>query len=155
MWRVAAINPSSTADSYEMVWPQWGVAIAAIVASQCGGRHAVTQVIIPLPLWIEERAVANRWGVSIYTVQRVRKGGKLKAKLLGGRWKYREEWLREYEDEATPCGGNSESESGFSISDLTAPTGVSVGSMQQLDRRDVHRSAQQIFKSPKSGSPST
>ena len=60
-----------------------------------------------MPIWIEERAVAKRWGVSIYTVQRERKRGRLKAKRLGGRWKYRSDWLREYEDEATPCQSNS------------------------------------------------
>ena len=111
--------------------------------------------IIPMPLWIDERAVADRWGVSIYTVQRERKRGKIKAKRIGGRWKYREDWLREYEDqEDTPCLSNSESENGSLTSDPTVPTGVSVGSIQQLDKRDVHRSAQQIFKSPRSGSQS-
>ena len=110
------------------------------------------EAIAAMPLWFDEHTVAKRWGVSVYTVQRERKRGRLKAKLLGGRWKYRSDWLREYEDEATPCRSNSESGDGFSTSGSTARTGASVGSIQQLDRHDVHRSAQQIFKSPKSGS---
>jgi hypothetical protein len=111
--------------------------------------------VIPIRAWIDERAVADRWGVSIYTVRRERKRGKVKAKRIGGRWQYREDWLREYEDqEDTLCLSTSGSENGSSTSGPTAPTGVSVGSIQQLDRRDVHRSAQQIFKSPRSGSQS-
>ena len=109
--------------------------------------------VISLPLWMDERAVADRWGVSIYTVQRERKRGKVKAKRIGGRWKYREDWLREYEDqEDAPCLSPSGSGNGFSEGGQTAQTGVSAGSIQTLDRRDVHLSAQKIFKSPKSGS---
>jgi hypothetical protein len=106
-----------------------------------------------LPRWIEKRAVAKRWGVSVYTVQRYRKQGKVKAKRIGGRWKYREDWLREYEDqEDAPCLRPSGSGNGFSASGETARTGASAGSINQLDKHDVHRSAQQIFKSPSYGS---
>lgn len=109
--------------------------------------------VIRMPIWIEERAVAQRWGVSVYTVQRYRKLGKIKAKCIGGRWKYREDWLREYEDqEDTPCLSTLGSGNGSSTSGPTARVGASAGSIQQLDRRDVHRSAQRIFKSPRSGS---
>ena len=109
--------------------------------------------VIPLPTWIDEYAVVQRWGVSVYTVQRYRKCGKVKAKRIGGRWKYRKDWLREYEDqEDTPCLSASGSENGSSTSGPTARTGACAGSIQKLDRRDVHLSAQKIFKSPKSGS---
>ena len=70
----------------------------------------MTMNLVPLPLWISERDVAERWGVSIFTVQRERKRGKLKAKRIGGRWKYRDDSLREYEDKDTPCQSNSKSE---------------------------------------------
>jgi len=114
----------------------------------------VGEAIVAMPVWFDEHTVAKRWGVSVYTVQRERKRGRLKAKRLGGRWKYRTDWLREYEDEATPCQSDSRSENGSSTSGPTARIGASAGSIQQLDRRDVHRSAQQIFKSPRSGSQS-
>ena len=107
--------------------------------------------MISLPMWIEEASVAERWRVSIYTVQRIRKSGKVKAKRIGGRWKYREDWLREYEDkEDSPCLSGSGSGNGSLTSALTVRTGASAGSIQQLDRHDVHRSAQRIFKSPRS-----
>jgi Helix-turn-helix domain len=108
--------------------------------------------VISLPVWMEEQDLANRWNVSIFTVQRMRKRGEIRAKRIGGRWKYREDWVREYEEEETECQNNFASGSGFSTSGPTVRTGVSVGSIQKLDRRDVHRSAQQIFKSPRSGS---
>ena len=72
----------------------------------------MTEGVISLPVWIEERALAARWNVSIYTIQRIRKRGEVKAKLIGGRWKYREDWVREYEDAGTPCRSNSGSGSG-------------------------------------------
>ena len=77
------------------------------------------EAIVAMPVWFDERTVAKRWGVSVYTVQRERKRGRLKAKRLGGRWKYRSDWLREYEDEATPCQSNSGSENGFSTNGQT------------------------------------
>lgn len=111
----------------------------------------MTEVVIPLPIWLDERTVALRWGVSFYTVQRIRKGGDLKAKRIGCRWKYREDWLREYEDKATPCQSSLELENGFSTGGQIARTGAPANSIQQLDRHAVHLSAQAIFKSPKSG----
>jgi Helix-turn-helix domain len=107
--------------------------------------------LISLPGWIEEQALAARWKVSIYTVQRMRKRGEVRAKRIGGRWKYREDWIQEYEDGETPCLSSSGLGNGSSISGPTAQTGASAGSIQQLDRRDVHHSAQQIFKSQRSG----
>ena len=124
---------------------------------QRGNRveFVVIDVVAPLPLWMTERAVAERLGVSIYTVQRMRKRGELKAKRIGRRWKYRDDWIREYEDEWTPCQSSSESESGSSTGDPTAPIGVPAGSIQQLDRQDVHRSAQATFKPPRFASRNT
>jgi hypothetical protein len=108
-----------------------------------------------VPVWLEERDLASRWNVSHYTVQRMRKAGKLKAKKLGGRWKYREDWVWEYEDqEDTQCPKSSESENGSSTGDRTVQTGVCAGTTRKRGRRDVHRSAQAIFKRPKSGSHS-
>ena len=113
------------------------------------------EAIVDMPVWFDEHTVARRWGVSVYTVQRERKRGRLKAKRLGGRWKYRSDWLREYEDEATPCQSDSRLENGFSTNGQTVRTGASVGSIQKLDKHDVHHSAQRIFKSPRSGLRST
>jgi excisionase family DNA binding protein len=65
------------------------------------------------PTWLPEKTVAQRLDVSKYTIQRMRKAGKLKAKKIGNRWKYREDWLREYEDqEDTQCPKSSGSVDG-------------------------------------------
>jgi excisionase family DNA binding protein len=115
----------------------------------------VPDTVVPLPRWLTEQDVAVRLRVHKSTVQRLRKRGEFKAKLIGGRWKVREDWLRQYEDEETPCGSSSGSGNGFSASDQTVRTGASAGSIQGLDRRDVHRSAQAIFKRQKCGLLST
>jgi excisionase family DNA binding protein len=128
-------------DASERVFPHSGV--------------TVSEKVVRLPKWLTEQDVAARLGVHKSTVQRLRKRGEFKAKLIGGRWKVREDWLYEYEDEDTPCRSSSGSANGFLESDQTARTGASAGSIQKLDRRDVHRSAQTIFKRQKCGSLST
>jgi Helix-turn-helix domain len=114
----------------------------------------VTEVL-SLPVWIEERVLAARWMVHVSTVQRMRKRGEVRAKRIGGRWKYREDWIQEYEDGETAWRSSSESGNGSSTGGPTARTGASAGSIPQLDRHDVHLSAQKIFKSPRSGLRST
>jgi transposase len=53
------------------------------------------QDLLQFPIWLEERAVAERLKVSVYTIQRMRKRGDQKAKRIGNRWRYRSDWLRE------------------------------------------------------------
>jgi hypothetical protein len=109
-----------------------------------------------LPAWFEERDLASRWNISHFTVQRMRKAGKLKAKKIGNRWKYREDWVREYEDqEDTQCPQSSGLESGSLIGDPIAPSGARANTIPKPDRQDVHRSAQVIFKAPRSDLPNT
>jgi hypothetical protein len=77
-------------------------------------KELVVAEVIPPPVWMEEQVLAARWNVSIFTVQRMRKRRELRAKRIGGRWKYREDWVREYEDqEDTPCLRTSGSGNGF------------------------------------------
>ena len=94
---------------------------------------ALGRDFVAYPTWIEERDLAARFNVSIYTVQRMRKRGELKAKKLGCRWAYREDWLREFEDqEDTPCRKSSGLEGGSLIGDQTAQTGARAGTIQAL-----------------------
>jgi hypothetical protein len=87
----------------------------------------------PSLTWLSESDVAQRFGVSVWTVQRMRKDRVIKAKKLGGRWKYREDWLREFEDqEDTPCRKSSGLEGGSLIGDPTAQTGARAGTIQAL-----------------------
>jgi hypothetical protein len=74
-------------------------------------------------------------------------------KKIGGQWKTREEWLREYEDQPdTPCRkNNSESEDFSSASVRTATYGAPATSTPTVGRHDAHRLAQATFKKLKSG----
>jgi excisionase family DNA binding protein len=105
-------------------------------------------------IWLDEQEVAVRFGVSISTVQRMRRQGTLKAKLIGRRWKVSLDWLLEFEaapDNQCPK-NNSESDHTSSESGQTARVGAPAGSILRLDKHDVHLSAQKIFKRPSFGS---
>ena len=39
----------------------------------------VGEGIVAMPVWFDEHTVARRWGVSVYTVQRERKRGRLES----------------------------------------------------------------------------
>ena len=114
-------------------------------------QSSVMQDLLQFPIWLDEQAVAQRLKVSVYTIQRMRKRGELKAKRIGAQWRYRSDWLREYEDKAdTPCQKISGSEGSSLNAVATVRPGARAGSIQKADKRDVHRSAQEIFKRPKS-----
>ena len=53
----------------------------------------------PNCIFLNEDQVAARWGVSKSTVQRVRRAKRVRSKLIGGRWKFRLDWLTEFEDQ--------------------------------------------------------
>jgi excisionase family DNA binding protein len=111
---------------------------------------------IKIPALFPEKEAARLLEISVSTLVRLRKSGAIKAKKIGNRWKYREDWLLEFLDkEDNPCKTFSESESISSVRDQTAPSGVHAGTTHKLDRHAAHLSAQKILKKPKSGLPNS
>jgi integrase len=69
---------------------------------------------LQMPSWMSEPELAERWGESTYSVQRKRKLGLIKAKRFGRGWKYRTDWILEYENQAdNQCQASSGSEHFF------------------------------------------
>src|SRR5262245_558063 len=67
-------------DSYLAPWDRFSDIAGVSVGGRTSGEvRDLIMNLVALPLWISERDVAERWGVSIFTVQRERKRGKLKA----------------------------------------------------------------------------
>ncbi len=108
-----------------------------------------------LPRWYTEDEVAERYGVSIFTVQRWRKAGALRAKRLGRAYKVREDWLLAWEEETeeSPCVGDAmgNSASSGSRSDRGDHTGTSRGSTERRDRLAARRQALTIARRPSAG----
>lgn len=101
--------------------------------------------IVNLPKLLSERQVAEALGVSVYTVQRLRKAGDIKAKRIGRQWKITETWLREYlaeEDNHCPAANDSRSGNTGCHEGRTARSGAEPGSTGTLDRRSALASAQ-------------
>lgn len=105
---------------------------------------------------LSEGDVANQLGVSVFTVQRMRKRGEIKSKKIRGRWKYRQEWLVEYLEKAdNQCDAMTSSASGSTSLSVGAGAtcGAPAGTTQIHDRQSAHLSAQATFKRRKSASP--
>ncbi|MGP1394171.1 MAG: helix-turn-helix domain-containing protein [Inquilinaceae bacterium] len=110
---------------------------------------------------LTEREAAAALGVSVYTLHRERRYGRIRYTVIGLRKiRYTEAYLAEYiaarsvapclDDEPTAPdrSGTTGSPSG-----RTRPLGAGPGSTPALDRRAAHRLAQQTFGRPNSGSP--
>jgi excisionase family DNA binding protein len=114
--------------------------------------------ISALPTWYTEEEIAERYGVSIFTVQRWRKAGALRAKRLGRVYKVREDWLLAWEEETeeSPCVGDAMDNSASSgcRSDRAGHTGTSRGSTSGRDRLAERRRALTIAQRPSGSSPS-
>ena len=113
----------------------------------------------PPPLF--EHEVAEWLRVSIDTVRRERRKGRIKYKMIGGRPRYRHEWVADYIDSngVSPClEGEPESVSKSahtgSREGRTAPLGAEHGTMRPPDKRAAHRSALTILGGPRSRSRS-
>ncbi|MCH2394324.1 helix-turn-helix domain-containing protein [Oceanibaculum sp.] len=117
---------------------------------------------IDLPRLLTEREAAEALGVSVYTIQRLRKQGEIRFKRLGGRWKTRADWLKEYLDrednqcleserktvaETVPARSLVTGSAGGTIH----PTGAPPGSIRNPDRQSAAASARLIFGSRKAG----
>jgi excisionase family DNA binding protein len=105
---------------------------------------------LPMMRWYTEDEVANRYGVSIFTVKRWRKAGSLRAKRLGRGFKVREDWLLAWEETGgdMKCGADEtvSSASSGSRSVAAARAGTSRGSIATRDRLDDRRRALTILQ---------
>ncbi|MDH3289347.1 MAG: helix-turn-helix domain-containing protein, partial [Betaproteobacteria bacterium] len=63
---------------------------------------------------LSEPEAAAALGVSRWTLERIRKRGEIRARKIGGRWKYRSEWIEDY-IEAGSCQGEKRSDSVKSV----------------------------------------
>lgn len=105
------------------------------------------------PALLTESQAADVLGVSVYTVQRMRKRGQLKAKKIGARWKYRDDWLREYLETPDTCPANETTDPAPSAASgsLNAPAprcGTGPGSTATADRLVEHHSALRTLRRP-------
>lgn len=107
---------------------------------------------------LTEQQAADRLGFSKATLTRERLAGKIHYMRQGARIiRYKQEFLDEYELKCT--NGLDKSVNTGSVKGVAVSNGVGLGSIQKLDKQDVHHLAQSIFKTQKSrsgnGSPST
>ena len=110
------------------------------------------QQLIRLPRLLTEAEAAQALGVSVDTLRRERKAGKIRHTVIRGRIRYTENHLLEYIEagERGACTASAISDSAKSEdvgcqSGLTAPRGVGPGSISEPDRHAAHHSAQMIF----------
>lgn len=105
--------------------------------------------VVRLPELIPEKRAAAMLDVSLSTIQRMRKAGKIKAKLIGGRWKYRLDWLLDYLNEAdNTCTNETALSKSVTTTCPGVPTqtvGVPPGTTLRLDRQNANRLAQATF----------
>ncbi len=105
-----------------------------------------------IPKLLTEREAAEVFGVSVDTIRRLRRTGKIAHTRIGGRIRYTEDHLLTYlERETRPCRGDREnglerSADAGSASGQTALPGAEHGSTDLLDKHGAHRLAQRIFK---------
>ena len=113
---------------------------------------------IPLPpLLLFENEVAEWLRVSIDTIRRERRKGRIKHKVIGGRPRYKHEWVADYIDSngVSPCPeGQPESVSKSapigSRKGRTARLGAGHGLTRPTDKRAEHLSVLRILSEPKS-----
>lgn len=106
---------------------------------------------VRIPKLLIEREAAEAFGVSVDTIRRLRRAGKIAHTCIGGRIRYTEHHLTAYlERETRPCLGDKEnglerSADTGSASGQTALLGAEHGSTDLLDKHGAHRLAQRIF----------
>lgn len=116
-------------------------------------------VSLKFPRLLFEEEVAELLGVSVDTVRRERKRGRLGFIKIGGRIRYAEDQVLAYleNQREDPCAkkGLARSADTGSASDPMADQrhGTEPGSMPRLDRRVAFLSAQAILSKPSSRSP--
>ena len=105
-----------------------------------------------VPKLLTEREAAEAFGVSVDTIRRLRRAGKIAHTCIGGRFRYTEEHLVAYlERETRPCRDGKENaleksaDAGLA-GGQTVPLGAGLGSTDLHDRQSAHRLAQRMFK---------
>ena len=114
--------------------------------------------IVNLPKLYTVDDVASYLDVSVDTVRREVKRGKLGYTRIGGRMRFTEDQITGYvgNQRSDPC--ESESKDGHKLVGAGSPNaetavfGAEHGLTPKQDRHVVHRSAQQIFSKPNSSS---
>ena len=109
---------------------------------------------VRLPRLYTEREGASELRVSVDTLQRERKRGRIAFTRIGRRIRYTEEHLRQYiENRTEQCRVNRTSDlsslgSSGSVDDPTQTNGAEPGSTPMHDKHAAHLLAQAIFKPP-------
>ena len=106
-----------------------------------------------LPILMKEQRAALELDISIDTLQRIRKRGEISFRKVGSRYRYTPKDLLEYlENQRTPCQKNVSVKSADSGSptEPEARSGISHGSIPQLDKQNAAALASQTFGKPKS-----
>lgn len=101
-----------------------------------------------LPVLLSESQAADKLGVSIATMQRMRKRGDIAWRQIGGRVRYTIDDVRDYIEGARRCandGDRARSETSGFPSGPTPTLGASLGSIQLPDRQSANQLARQIF----------
>lgn len=115
--------------------------------------------VLPYDPPFSEAEAATRLGVSLATMQRIRKRGEIRFMMIGGRPRYRQAFINEYlaAQEVPPCPRENptpaRSETTGRPAALAARNGAGRGSTPTLDRRAEHHSALTILQRPASSSP--
>jgi len=111
-----------------------------------------------LPYLMSEQQAAGALGVSVDTLQRLRKRRAIRHRRIGGRIRYTEADLALYIADQTvePCAtadtGPERSEASGSAGDPIAPPGAGPGSISEADRHVEYLSAKTILSAPSSRS---
>lgn len=111
--------------------------------------------VLPFPQLLTEKEAADSLGVSIDTIQRMRKRGDIAFRKIGGRFKYTAEDLREYIDNQRvgPCQKTTSELQNSEISGYQSAPGRhstrSHGSTPLPDKRSASALAQATFGKPK------
>ncbi|MEM7400198.1 MAG: helix-turn-helix domain-containing protein [Pseudomonadota bacterium] len=105
--------------------------------------------MLKLPALFPEKEAAEALGISKWTLERARKSGKIKSALIGGRWKYRLEWIEDYVESQACQTTVSKSDDGGSHNAAEAPTGAEPGLTTPAGKPSEPPLAQTISKPPK------
>ncbi|MCA8889643.1 MAG: helix-turn-helix domain-containing protein [Parvularculaceae bacterium] len=110
--------------------------------------------VVQIPQLLTEREAAARLGVSLSTLQRLRRIGQVAFIKIGRLVKYREEHLAEYLEASTCPRSNvsANSEISGSRKGEIRRTGAAPGSTLKLDRHDVKALALQTLRTHRNSS---
>ncbi len=106
--------------------------------------------VVPLPILLTEPDAAQRLGISLSMLQRLRRGGRIEFFRIGRLVKYKEAQLTDYL-EAAACrekSGPTKSADAGSRAGAIHPCGAAPGSIPFLDKQSARALALAILKKP-------